>query len=46
MSICPITFNWRQVLDSSVIQVEPSYGEIGIYFFHLFIKIFRMIFKF
>ncbi len=29
MSICPISFNWKQVLDSSVIQVEPSYGEIG-----------------
>ena len=29
MSICPINFNWKQVLDPHVIQVEPSYGEIG-----------------
>lgn len=29
MSICPINFNWRQIIDSHVIQVEPSYGEIA-----------------
>lgn len=30
MSICPINFNWKQILEPHVIQVEPSYGEIGI----------------
>jgi hypothetical protein len=29
MSICPINFNWKQILEPHVIQVEPSYGEIG-----------------
>ena len=40
MSICPITFNWKQIVEPYVIQVEPSYGEIGLfiithYFFNL-----------
>ena len=30
MSICPISFNWKQILEPHVIQVEPSYGEIGV----------------
>lgn len=29
MSICPINFNWKQIVDPYVIQVEPSYGEIA-----------------
>ena len=29
MSICPISFNWKQILEPHVIQVEPSFGEIG-----------------
>ena len=29
MSLCPINFQWKQILDPHVIQVEPSYGEIG-----------------
>jgi len=29
MSICPINFNWKQIVDPHVIQVEPSYGEIA-----------------
>jgi hypothetical protein len=29
MSLCPINFQWKQVLEPHVIQVEPSYGEIG-----------------
>jgi hypothetical protein len=29
MSICPINFNWKQIADTHVIQVEPSYGEIA-----------------
>ena len=36
MSICPINFNWRQVLEPHVIQVEPSYGEIGLLFWRYF----------
>ena len=30
MSLCPISFQWKQILEPHVIQVEPSYGEIGI----------------
>ena len=29
MSICPITFSWKHVLEPHIIQVEPSYGEIA-----------------
>ncbi|CAF0775579.1 unnamed protein product [Brachionus calyciflorus] len=29
MSICPINFNWKQILEPHIIQVEPSYGEIA-----------------
>jgi hypothetical protein len=25
----PINFNWKQILDSHIIQVEPSFGEIA-----------------
>ena len=29
MNVCPINFNWKQIVEPYVIQVEPSYGEIG-----------------
>jgi hypothetical protein len=29
MSLCPVSFQWKQIVEPHVIQVEPSYGEIG-----------------
>jgi hypothetical protein len=29
MSICPLHFNWKQILKPHLIQVEPAYGEIA-----------------